>query len=267
MQNSDKDMITIKKKYSEILKKIIKLKNSFYANGIKLEFETEFVTQKDIYFAKKLALESGLDLAIKIGGCGSVHDIEQAEKISPQSIVAPMIESRYSLEKFFSTAQILYDIRNIDLYLNLETICGYNNLDEILSSFCISEFKGIVFGRSDFVSSLNLSTDYVNSKLVLDFVNNVTQKIEKSNLELILGGCVSSQSKEFLENIKSASFKQFETRKIIFDKKLLSNDFEQGLELALEFELDWLNLKGQKTILDKNRIEEITKRLNKFALV
>lgn len=259
--------VIIEKKYHTLLEKLTRLKDDFYVIGIKLEFETEYTTQKDIYFAKKLALESGLDLAIKIGGCGSVKDIEQAEKTSPQALIAPMIESRYALEKFYKTAQSLCEVKNIDLYFNLETICGYNNLDKILTSEYINEFKGVVFGRSDFAASIEKSENDVNSELISDFVNNFIQKIERTALELTLGGCISGQSNKFLDCIKSSCFKKFETRKIIFDKRLLSKNFEQGLELALEFELEWLKAKDQRTIFDEKRIEEITKRLDKFAFV
>lgn len=264
-------MPIINKKYDYILDKLTSLKNDFCARAIKLEFETEYTTQKDIYFAKKLALESGLDLIIKIGGCGSVHDIEQAEKISPQAIVAPMIESRYALEKFFLTTQTLCKDENLNeniaLYFNLETICGFNNLDDMLNSPYINGFKGIVFGRSDFTNSLGQPSQDTDSKIILGFITKALKKIKNHDLELVIGGCISAQSKSFLETIDSPCFKKFETRKILFDKNLLNLDFEKGLETALEFELEWLKLKEQKTVFDKRRIAEITKRLNHFALI
>lgn len=257
----------MKHSYSAMLNKLLKLKKDFCATGIKLEFETEYTSRKDIDFVKRLALDSNLDLAIKIGGCGSVRDIELAEKVAPQSLVAPMIESRYSLEKFYTTAKSLCRVEDVDLFFNLETIDGYNNLDKILSYEYINEFKGIVFGRSDFMSSLNKFESDVNSKLLLHYVNILTEKIENTNLELILGGCISGSSKEFLKNVEGNSFKKVETRKIIFDKEVLKKDFENALNLAFDFELTWLEAKEQKTIFDQNRLDEISKRFNKGVLI
>lgn len=252
--------------YKNLLNKLNTLKEEYGAVAIKLEFESEYTTEKENEYFKRLALESGLSLVIKIGGCGSVRDIALAETLSPQVLVAPMIESAYSLDKFYTTAKSSCDLSQINLFFNIETIAAYKNIENILDSQYIENFKGIVFGRSDFALSLTQDTGIVESDIIFDYVNNTVKALEQTRLELIVGGNISINSKKFLQKIESKCFKRFETRKIIFDKILLSKDFEKGIELALEFEKLWLNSKIYKNAFDTSRLESIEKRISQTTL-
>lgn len=254
----------MEKNYRLILNKLLELKNNFGATGLKIEFETEYTTEQNNDLMKRLVLDAELNLAVKISGCGSIRDVILAEKISPQSIIAPMIESTYALEKFYVTALALCDLDNMDLYFNLETIAGFGNLDKILASKYINKFKGVVFGRSDFCASLNLPQSQVDSELILNYINKTTEKIQKHNLEVVLGGCISDNSKNFINQVEGLCFTKYETRKVIFDKSLAYRNFEIGLKLALEFESLWLNLKGNKYNIDKQRLESLADRVKGF---
>ena len=119
--------------YNVFLDILLKLKFNFYALGLKIELENDYSTQKDNDFLHELAVDSKLDLGLKIGGCGSVCDLYLAQKIRPQIIIAPMIESIYALEKFYETASDLCDLSTVKLFFNLETIQGYQNLKSIFN--------------------------------------------------------------------------------------------------------------------------------------
>jgi len=110
-----------------------------------------------------------------------------------------------------------------------------------------------VFGRVDYVSSLGMNRDTVNTDEVLSTVKNIHNKCKQSGLDFILGGAVSFDSIPFLQEVGS----KFETRKCIFDS---SSATVSTLTEAIIFELQWL-----KTIRsnDRVRITMLEKRLNK----
>ena len=62
---------------------------------------------------------------------------------------------------------------------------------------------------------------------------------------------------------KKTGNKKKETRKIIFDKKILEKDFENALKKALDFEILWLESKSFKNPLDIERAKELKKRILK----
>lgn len=239
------------KNYNLLLNLLIDLKSNHEAVGVKLEFESEYTTKADNELLKKLADEANVDLVIKIGGCGCVNDIICAKKLNPRALVAPMIESKYALEKFYLTAN---DLINCDLYFNLETIAGFENFNEILSSKFIDKFRGIVFGRSDFCASMGQE----NLKNTHKFLNVISEKIKNTHLELIVGGNITQDSIDFL---KQANCEKFETRKIIFNRNALEKNIQQGLNLALKFEVLWLKSKENIIKTDEKRIADIEKRL------
>ena len=84
------------------------LKENFHAIGLKAEFESEGSTYEEVLALKKLGDKNNLPIVLKIGGCGALRDIQEAKKIGVSSIVAPMIESKYALNKFVETVRKVY---------------------------------------------------------------------------------------------------------------------------------------------------------------
>lgn len=229
---------------------LYQLKN-YNALGIKLELESEALSWHDAIRFKSLADDAGLELVLKLGGCASVSDISLAYELGAKTLVAPMIESVYALEKFYLTTR---EIGDFILDFNIETIQGLKNLDDILKSKYIGNFNAIIFGRSDFCASCN----DLDCEETLDIAKEMSKKVQKAGLEFIVGGNITPYSIDFLRNIRT----KFETRKIIFDIAAVGKNFNKALELALEFEILWLNSKENKTVLDEARIKEILRRLN-----
>ena len=229
---------------------LYQLKN-YSAVGIKLELESESLSWNDAVRFKTLADEARLDLIVKIGGCASVNDITFACKLGAKTIVTPMIESPYALEKFYLTAREIGDFK---LDFNIETVQGLKNLDDILKSKYIANFNAVIFGRSDFCASCS---DF-DCEDTLDIAKKMKRKVHDAGLEFIVGGNVTAVSIDFLRNIGT----KFETRKVIFDPVVIEKNFNKALERALEFEILWLNSKENRTPLDETRIKEILRRLN-----
>jgi len=229
---------------------LYQLKN-YSAVGLKLELESEALSWHDAIRFKNLSDGAGLDVVLKIGGCASVSDISLAYELGVKTLVAPMIESPYALEKFYLTAS---EIGNFKLDFNIETVQGLKNLDKILKSKYISNFNAVIFGRSDFCASAN----DLDCEDTLEIAKEISKKVHNAGLEFIVGGNITANSVDFLRNINT----KFETRKVIFDAATIGKNFDKALERALEFEILWLKSKENKTTLDEMRIKEILRRLN-----
>lgn len=247
--------------YSKLLEKLKNLKLRYAATGLKLELETEIISTAEIDLAQKLAKESGLCLTLKTSGCSAVSDIFLSKALGINNILSPMIESAYALEKFYENVKDIHADETPNLMFNIETITAYENIDKILKNKYIDKFSTIVFGRNDFCCSLGKTADFCDDNIVFNYICNVLQKIENTNLNLIVGGNITQKSQEFLQKINSDKFTHFETRKIVFDKKILNEDFKTALQEALEFELLWLELKSFKNPLDEMRTDILKKRL------
>jgi len=233
---------------NKMLDMLIDLRENHHAIGVKAEF-AEGDSLDELFRLKKMAMLSELDLTIKIGGCESLKDMNDVKMISAGAVVAPMIESPYALQKFIETAKISfteYERRNIDFFINIETICGFNNLDEILESQHAKEISGIVFGRSDMCGSLGINSGEINNEIVLKYAQKISEKVLKHNKKMIIGGGVSALSLPFLKQLPKGALNYFETRKIVFDAKaaLSSSNIDVGIAKAIEFELGWLKNRG-----------------------
>ena len=239
----------------QLIELLIDLKENHNVIAVKTEFETEGTSFDEANYLKELTQISNLDLTIKIGGCGALNDILQAKKINAKTIVAPMIESPYALEKFIQTVNAIYEKKELNdtrLFINIETITGVENLNKIINSIAFENINGVVLGRNDLVSSMTKEKYTVNSEDILEISNIIAKEIEKRNKQLIIGGCVDELSINFFEKIKSPAFVGFETRKIVFKK---GEDIKkESILKAIEFEIIWLKNKSEKNYLDIKRI-------------
>ena len=244
------------------------LKQNYCVKGLKLEFEAEGATYKEAEISKKLADEAGLNFIVKIGGCEAVRDLYDAKKIKSSTIVAPMIETPYALEKYNRAISSIFseeEINNTNFFIDIETITGFKNIDEIFSSERFKNINGIVFGRGDFVRSMGLNKEDVDSSKIFNTAKIISEKVQKLNKKFIVGGGVSPKSVQFFKNLLYLT--AFETRKIIFNSEVLKSDNVcLGIIKALNFETEWLNFKkelnGNLNQKDKERI----KILSEFCL-
>lgn len=256
MNYSDKDIYTI----------IKDLKENYCVSGIKAEFETETYSYNDLLYLKEPALRFNLDFTVKISGCGSIKDLYEAKELGVNNIVVPMIESQYSLQKFIETVFSVFnelDLKKINLFINIETITGCNNIKSILDNKYAKYINGIIIGRSDLASSLNLDSNSVDSQEILNISSKIIKEAVLYNKNIILGGGLSYKSIPFFKEISKIKLDGFETRKIIFDAKaaLSQNNINEGINKAILFELMLLKNKTKTTISDINRIKILEERI------
>src|SRR5574344_2598639 len=135
-----------------LLKILTELKEKYFASGIKIEFETEVTTFSEASVLKNFSDKAGLNFTVKIGGAEAVTDMYEAKKIGVKTLVAPMIESSYALKKYINSAKTVFNEIPPEFFINIETITGYKNLDEILKTSETKYLSGIVLGRFDMAS-------------------------------------------------------------------------------------------------------------------
>lgn len=235
------------------------LKNNYNATSLRLDVAAEVYTDNDIKILCDLAAKNNLSTTIKIGGCDSTSQIYMAKKYGVKSIIAPMIETPYALKKFIETCKKIYsenEIKNINLYPNIETITAYKNIDKILSIPEVKYVRGIVLGRDDMSGSMNLKN--INSDEIFEIAKILSEKVKRYNIYFIIGGGIRPVAVEFLNKLHN--IKHYETRMIVFDGSIISQD---GISKAIEFEIEWLKNKEIKCKSDLIRINKLFKEINR----
>jgi len=247
----------------ESLKKTLRKLKEFGCSGIKISFEDEGALYNEIISMRNLTTAVDLELSIKIGGCEAKRDIIDCIDLDCETIVAPMIESKFALEKF---------LKSLDAYkydkkkgFNLETIGAYHNLEEISSLFNKVDF--VTVGRVDFVGSLGKDRDYVDTDEMYKIVENVFAKARENNALCYMGGAVSINSKAFIQKLFANNLlDKFETRYVIYDAHSVDlNKLEKLLYWANVFEVEWLKFVHDRYMLHANkdvkRIKMIEERI------
>lgn len=227
---------------------LIDLKENHHVLGVKAEFEAEGTRMEEALRLKEVVTRAGLDLTIKIGGCEALKDMYDARTIGVNAIVAPMIESPYAMKKYIQSTKMAFpeeEREEINFYINVETITGYQCVEEMLKLPEAKNLAGIVLGRVDMTGSMELSREYINSDEIFNIANNLAIYTLKYNKKLVIGGGVSAHSLPFFKRLPKNSLYKFETRKIIFNaqKAITDSNADKGILKAVGFELMWLKNK------------------------
>lgn len=259
MNNLEKKMVTT----------LQDLKENHHVVGIKAEFEAEGTRMEEALRLKEVVTKAGLDLTIKIGGCEALKDMYDARTIGVNTIVAPMIESAYAVKKYIKSSKMAFpeeEWNETKFLINIETISGFNCLDEILNSEASKYLTGIVLGRTDMTGSLGLTKDDINDDRIFTLADKIAKLTLKHDKELVIGGGVSAMSLPFFKKLPVGALTRFETRKVIFDaqKALKDENADKGILKAVGFELMWIknkqNFYGAISSEDNKRIEVLESR-------
>ncbi len=259
-------MNILEKKMMNIL---IDLRENHHVIGVKAEFESEGTRLEEALRLKEVVTRAGLDLTIKIGGCEALKDMYDARVIGVNAIVAPMIESPYAVKKYIQSTKLAFpeeEWGDIKFLINIETIYGFNYLEDILNSESGQLLTGVVLGRVDMTGSLGMTREDINDDRILSYAIQIAEKLKIHNKELVIGGGVSAASLPFFNRLPEGALTRFETRKIIFDAQKAVKDpaTDKGLLKAVGFELMWLKNKrdfyGSIHHEDSKRIDMLEQR-------
>ncbi len=238
--------------------------------GIKQSFEDEGVLDKDLVTISQLCKLTELELSVKIGGCEAISDIYRCVDLDVDSIVAPMIESTFGLQKF--TESITnnlneYNKSNTKYFINIESRQAFENINSILESPSSKTLNGIVVGRSDLTKSFGYGKQEVMSEHICEVVRTILEKAKRLGLKTYMGGNIGKSSVDFIKDLFEKDLLDcIETRNVILklNKDNVNNLFET-IKSMLNFESEWLEYKHKhyskfsKNYL--NRSKEIKNRL------
>lgn len=223
------------------------LKENHHVVGVKAEFEAEGTRLEEAMRLKEVVSKAGLDLTIKIGGCEAIKDMYEARVIGVNKIVAPMVETAYALKKYLMATKLVFSVEEreeVDFFVNIETITGFNNLDEMLSIPEAKDLNGIVLGRVDMTGSMGLGREEVNSDKIFNIAKAIGEKIKDRDMALLIGGAVSAESLPFFRKLPAGFLTRYETRKVIFQcPGALEESADKAILKAVGFELMWLKNK------------------------
>jgi hypothetical protein len=221
------------------------LKEVYGLVGIKTEFEHEGARFEEICRLKEITMKAGVGITLKIGGCEAATGMKMARIIGIERIVAPMIESAFALKKFVQCAHEVFpadELEEMGLYVNIETITGYHNYDEMLASPDFESLSGVVIGRGDMCGSMGHNNSYMNSDELLDISRSLFQRTKQKSpeFECVLGGVPSTVSFPFLAALGIDLVDEYESRKIMLKSTEAYTQKEiDGFQKGVEFEILW----------------------------
>ncbi len=215
--------------------------------GIKTSFEDEGADFHEVLFLKTFCDRNQIPLVLKISGGEAIRDIKDANKMQIQKLVAPMLESKFALEKFIQSCKNYYTVEDNQLAINVESKTCYDNFKEISESTYFKELSSVTVGRGDLVQSFEMDryNGSVDSNEILMIARNVFKIARENNLGCTLGGSMTSASEQFVKTLISEGLlDKFETRNVMFHKDALNYySFSDLIDAALNFELNYLESK------------------------
>jgi len=237
--------------------------------AVKAEFEAEGTRPDEFLRLLELARRADLKVALKIGGCEAVSDLFASRIYGVDYVIAPMVETPYALSKFIDAKTNTHANggHQTEFLFNLETETTLRNLDSMVE-IAHRKLDGIVFGRVDFTLSRGMPRGAINERSITDAVLRVARACADADLELVVGGSVSTEAIGALREIQAVRLDRFETRKVIFaGEAVQSRSIVAGIRNAVEFELAWLKNKreyyGTIAREDEKRIAMMEARLAK----
>lgn len=234
--------------------------------ALKTGTEVEDMSFEEIRLLRALS-DRLLPLYVKIGGPEARNDIRELSRIGVDGLIAPMIESPYALKNFIGSLRDCLGPANYDRMekgINLETITGFQNMNEILSSPAAAELDQVTAARSDLSGSMELSPD---DPRVLEICALIVARCQENDLRTSVGGGIHPEIAETL--IQAVAPEHINTRHMVLNCTNMRDQAGPAacVEGALLFELELsrylADMPSDRQTAHKARAETIRLRLEK----
>jgi len=199
-----------------------------YVAFVKLGTESEAMSFEEMSLIRDIVLCPAI---CKIGGPDAQNDIFTLFRMGIHSLVGPMIESAFAVEKFLA-ATAKYDPESsfLELAINLESICGLNNLDKIFAALT-SRINRVNVGFSDLAASMRST---VSSPDVIAGGQEIQKRCSSAGKLFTWGGTVTVQNIRMRLEAHRPDY--FETRLFVFKTDNVWEKAEWVVEEALRIE-------------------------------
>jgi hypothetical protein len=223
------------------------LHEEYGVEGVKAEFEAEGTRTEELMRLKEIALYAGASLTLKVGGCEALRDMYDARNVGVDHMVGPMVESAFALRKYVESAEAVFskdELEELEILINVETINTIRGIEGLFSEPAFARLDGIVLGRGDLVESLGLPRTSADSDECFRHAQTAIVRAKEMGKATVMGGNITAASIDFIKRLPAEKLDRYETRKVCFEtKEALRKDPAQGIAIALDFELMWLENK------------------------
>lgn len=215
--------------------------------AVKAEFEAEGTRRHELLRLSDLARRAGLDVALKIGGCEALSDLQDARDLNVDVLVAPMVETPFALSKYIAAKDRTHgDDDDCRFLFIVETATALSNIDALID-VAAGRVDGIVFGRIDFSLSCGLTREDADGNAVTEAAVRIARGCAGRDLEFIVGGGLSERSLPLLEAVRRIRLDRFESRKVVFDAAVLESGLATAaIDAGAAFEREWLLAKRER---------------------
>lgn len=252
---------TFQSEQRNISSSFLELKEKFGAAGLKLSTEDAGMSFEQITYWTQI-VSSMVPVIVKIGGPEAKNDMKMLSAINNISgIIAPMVESPYSLQKYISSLKEIFGQNDqYSRHINIETITGCKNLSQILSIPEISFINEITIGRGDLSRSINKEVD---DPEVSHLCETIVKAAREKNIKVSIGGAINPQNANRI--FKEIGPDKINTRSVVFNKESSIN-IKQSVLKALEFEIIMMKENLRMGFVPANeteyRIEKLKERMH-----
>lgn len=234
--------------------------------SLKAGTEWEDMNYTDIAHLYALG-EGNIPILVKIAGPEAKTDLRHLRAIGIDGILCPMVESEYALEKFVTTTQKAYENSGIPLKLaiNIETIQGYRNLDDLLKSPYFKAIDTVVIGRLDL--SLSMHMDDVDHPKVVHITQDLASRVHRAGKHVSVGGFVNPSSAGALRNIEIDRLSTIHT---MFDLNQVSDvttSIWKGIEFEIAYYQSLIQVNPEREKFYQSRIATSQAKLDKAAVL
>ena len=242
---------------NSLRKKLSKLIDKYRICTMKLSTEDAGMPFEDIRERHRLFGDL-LPLQLKIGGPEARNDMRTGVTIGCRALIAPMVESPYSLRNFLHSCREVLGEKKfsfIDKQVNIETKQAAANIEEILGIEAADELAQVTIGRHDLCRSFG---EKPNHPRVLEATKKVVDVAREKNISSSVGGRITPDDARMIaEDIKPD---KINTREVGFYTPG-GAEAKETVKSILEFEMDLLK---HERMFYRREDDRLTGRIEKL---